>query len=143
MPKVQEIDGDTQPLISSPDPSSSHTYPPPFPGSPPPVYHTLSQGAVEVEANHSAPVAMASFMMSPYPGSAQNQDSDVPPSGAYAQNGYGEGTYGQTPQTGDYQPYGHPPNAGSYLWRDDDQDSTVLNDRRKQALEEVDNAFFS
>lgn len=43
-----------------------------------------------------------------------------------------------------YQPYTNPQSMGSYDWRlSDYQDSTVLNERRRAALDEVDKAHFS
>lgn len=97
-------------------------------------------------------------MMSPYPGSVPAHDPEPQHDASYS-NGHGDGVAsykghdlngngngeGVGPVIGEFNPYNNPRALGSYNWRSDEyQDQTVvLNEKRKAALEEVDKPHFS
>lgn len=144
MQKHKKDEEDTVPLIARHTSSEEHTYPPSTnsPSSPPPTYSHHKQASGSFLTSKS-PLAMASFMMSPYP--AEHAPT-VPHASAHS-NGY-EGEVNANErglENGEYQPHLNPQAMGSYNWRSDDyQDQgAALSDKRKAALEEVDNAYFS
>ncbi|KAH8100143.1 major facilitator superfamily domain-containing protein [Cristinia sonorae] len=150
---------DTVPLISRDPPTSTydskHNYPPSPSSLEPPAYNhqASSSAASKLISSASPPQAMASFMMSHY--SVQEPEAQPPVAHTVdspLSNGHGHmppmNGNGYEPHSGGVyqpQPYFDPRVTGSYNWRSEDyQDqAAILNERRRDALDEVDKALFS